>query len=256
MTFRKKFINSTAYFAVTLGIIMGTPAFSEAKIETPIEQNISSQRIVYGSPLSPFVFKVLVTMAEKGLDFKMIETLPATTLKAMGKKASPELIKASPLGKIPAYQEGDWTIADSAVIMEYLDRKYPNHPLYPSEPKKFAETLWFEKYGDEVLASVVHHKILFEKIVKPKLFNKPTGEAILQAAITQELPPLLGYLEKELQGKEWIMGDQFTAADIAIGTHLVSLKKCGIEINSDKWPNLAAYTKRILERPSFKKNMG
>lgn len=255
MNIRKTLINSTASLALALGIIMGTSAFSEGRIVAPPEQKISSQRIVYGSPLSPFVFKVLVTMAEKGLDFKMIETLPIRSLKAIGKEASPEFIKASPLGKIPAYQEGTWTIADSSVIMAYLDHQYPEKPLYPSEPKKLAETLWFEKYGDDVMAGVIHQKILFEKIVKPKLFKKPTDEGILQTAINQELPEILNYLEKELNGKSWIMGDQFTAADIAIGTHLVSLRHCGVEINADKWPNLVAYEQKLFARPSFVKNM-
>jgi glutathione S-transferase len=255
MIFTKKLINATASLVLTLGMVMSVPAFSEEKGGGDLEKNISTERIVYGSPVSPFVFKVLVTMAEKGLDFKMIETLPVRTLKAMGKKANPAFVKASPLGKIPAYQEGNWTIADSSVIMGYLDRQNPKVPLYPAEPKKFAETLWFEKYGDEIVAGVVHHKILFEKIVKPKLFNKPTDEVILQEAITKELPEILAYLEKELKGKKWIVGDRFTAADIAIGAHLVSLKQCGVNINAEQWPNLSAYTQRLFDRPSFKKNM-
>lgn len=255
MTFRKKLVNSTASLALMMGILVGSPTISVAK-DGAVVQTTSSERIIYGSPVSPFVFKVLVAMAEKGLNFKMIETLPVNTLKAMGKEASPEFKKASPLGKMPAYQEGDWTIADSAVIMEYLDRQNPDKPLYPSEPKKFAETLWFEKYGDEVMASVIHKKILFEMMVKPKLFKKPTDEAIVQKAINQELPEILSYLEKELKGKEWITGDQFTAADIAIGAQLMTLKKCGIGIDADKWPNLSAYVQRLFARPSFKKNMG
>ena len=91
--------------------------------------------------------------------------------------------------------------------------------------------------------------------VKPRLFKKPTNEEILQTAINQELPEILNYLENELKGKKWIAGDQFTAADIAIGTHLVSLKQCGVEISADKFPNLAAYAQSLFARPSFKKNM-
>lgn len=161
----------------------------------------SHQRVVYGLAKSPFVFKVLVALAEKDLDFRLIETFPILVLRAKGETPPPEFVKASPLGKIPAYQEGDWSIADSTVIIAYLDRTYPNKPLYPAS-KKFAETLWFEKYGDEVLAGVVYHKILVQKMINPKLFGKPTDNTILQQAINKELPPLLDYLNQELQGKK------------------------------------------------------
>lgn len=254
MKYLKNLFTATSCVSLIIGILAISPLQNVAK-ETSQVQGVSAQRIVYGSASSPFVFKVLVALAEKGLDFTLVETLPAKILQAKGKKPLPEFIKASPLGKIPAYQEGNWTIADSSVIIAYLDRKNSSNPLYPVAAEDLAKTLWFEKYGDEVMAGVVHHKILFEKVVKPKLFEKKTDEAIVQQALTQELPPVLDYLEKELQGKKWVVGDDFTAADIAIGAHLVSLKNMGIPIAVEKWPTVAAYAERLFARPSFKKNM-
>lgn len=227
-------------------IIMNLKGVSQ--IEVPF-----SQRIVYGSAKSPFVFKVLVALAEKDLDFTLIETLPTSVLHTKGETPSLEFVKVSPLGKIPAYQEGDWSIVDSTVIIAYLDRAYSNKPLYPASAKKFAETLWFEKYGDEILTGVIYHKIFVQKIINPKLFGKPTDDNILQQAVNQELPSLLDYLNKELQGKKWITGEDFTAADIAIGIHLVTLKQCEIPISVETYPHIIAYAQRLLERPSFKK---
>lgn len=253
-----KLMSSTIYASLVMGILAGTPLEVQAGTARGAESSTdldAKKPIIYGVPTSPFSFKVLVALAEKNLDFTLIETLPVKAAKGKGQTLSPEFLEASPLGKIPALRWGDFSIADSSVIIAYLDRKAPGNPLYPSQPEDFAKTLWFEKYGDEVVASVVHHKILFEKIVKPKLFGKPTDQAILDQAITQELPEILNYLDKELSGKKWIVGNQFTAADIAIGNHLVSLKQCGVDISAEKWPNVVHYTQDLFARDSFKKNM-
>lgn len=253
-----KLMNSTIYASLVMGILVGTPLKIQA--ETAMEAKPSTQLdarkpTIYGLPTSPFAFKVLVVLAEKNIDFTLVPTLPTTAARMKGQTPSPEFLEASPLGKIPALRWGDFTIADSSVIVAYLDRKTPENPLYPSQPEDFAKTLWFEKYGDEVIAGVVHHKILFEKIIKPKLLGKPTDQAILDEAITQGLPEIFDYLDKELSGKKWIIGDQFTAADVAIGNHLVSLKQCGVDISAEKWPNVVRYAQDLFARNSFKRNM-
>jgi glutathione S-transferase len=258
MKYLLKLTNAIIYASVIISILAGMPLKAQAETAgeaKPSTQLTADKLVIYGLPTSPFVFKVLVALAEKNIDFTLIPTLPEKAAKAKGQIPSPEFMEASPLGKIPAMRQGDFSVADSSVIVAYLDRKHPENPLYPSQPEDFAKTLWFQQYGDEVVAGVVHHEILFEKIIKPKLFGQPTDQAILDRAITQKLPEILNYLEKELKGKKWIVGDHFTAADIAIGNHLVSLKQCGVEITADKWPNLARYVQDLFARPSFKKNM-
>ena len=246
------------YKSLIIGMLASMPLTAQAETEMkakPLTQLAENKLIIYGLPTSPFVFKVLVALAEKNIDFTLSPTLPEKAAKAKGQTPSLEFMAASPLGKIPALRQGNFSIAESSVIVAYLDRKYPEHPLYPSQPEELAKVLWFQQYGDEIIAGVVHHKILFEKIVKPKLFGQPTNQAVLDEAVNDELPKILSYLENELKGKKWITGNQFTAADMAIGNHFVSLKQCGIEITADKWPNLARYTKDLFARPSFKKNM-
>src|SRR2546422_5505554 len=95
---------------------------------------------VYGIPLSPFVRKVRVAMAEKGLKYDLDPVIPVNV--------SPEYRKISPLGKVPAFRDGDRTLADSSVICSYLERTHPNPPLYPTDPYDYARALWFEEYAD------------------------------------------------------------------------------------------------------------
>lgn len=230
------------------GFVSSDAYSAEAKAQLQPKES----RLVYGMKESPFVRKVLVALSEKGLDYKMMPTLPLKASLVNKKVPTQAFIQASPLGKIPAYQEGDWSIADSSVIIAYLDAQYDGHPLYPMDPKLKARTLWFEKYGDEVLAKVVHGKILFERVVKPKLFKSKTNEAIVQEALNKELPLILDYLETELGDRTWIAGDQFTAADIALVTHFIVLETLGEKVSEKKWPKLAAYFERAKTRDSFK----
>src|SRR5437763_16654003 len=94
---------------------------------------------VYGIALSPFVRKVRVALAEKGVAYEVDPVLPVNV--------GPEYRKISPLGKVPAYRDGDTTLADSSVIIAYLDRTKPSPALYPSDPYDYARALWFEEFS-------------------------------------------------------------------------------------------------------------
>ena len=75
---------------------------------------------VYGVPASPFVRKVLVALTEKGIANDREDVIPVNV--------SAEYRKISPLGKIPAFRDGDLTLADSSVIIAYLEKTKPEPP--------------------------------------------------------------------------------------------------------------------------------
>ena len=202
---------------------------------------------VYGISISPFVRKVRVALAEKGIAYDVDPVIPVNV--------SAEYKKISPLGKVPAFRDGDKTLADSSVIINYLDRTHPNPPLYPSDPYQCARALWFEEYADGGLVSVIGPKIFFQKMVAPKFFNQKTDEAVVQKALEEELPPMFDYLESELkEGAVSLVGDgkQLTVGDIAIGSMFVNLFHCGYGIDTKRWPKLAKYVAALHERPSFR----
>ena len=118
---------------------------------------------VYGINLSPFVRKVRVALAEKGVPYDLDPVIPVNV--------SAEFRKLSPLGKVPAYRDGDRTLADSSVICAYLERIHANPPLYPADPYDYARALWFEEYADGGLTPIVGPKIFFQKIIGPAFFN-------------------------------------------------------------------------------------
>jgi glutathione S-transferase len=207
---------------------------------------------LYGAPISPFVRKVLVALAEKGITYDHEPVAPAFAPPSMPRVSK----EVSPLGRIPAYRDGDFAVADSSVIIAYLERVKPSPALYPAETRDYARALWFEEYGDGGLAPIIGTKIFFQKVVGPILFKQPTDEAVVSKAINEELPPLFDYLESQLGSGDWLVGGQFSVADIGVGTQFAQASFVGLSPDAKRWPKLAAYVGRTLSRPSFANAIG
>src|SRR6201996_6420955 len=127
--------------------------------------------IVYGGSLSPFVRKVMIVLAEKGVEAKNENINPFAP--------PPEFMEISPLKRIPVLRDTDVpepnTLPDSSVICDYLEQKFPEPPLYPKEPFQRAKALWFEEYADSVMAMNIGPGLFFERIVK-KMMKQETNE--------------------------------------------------------------------------------
>jgi glutathione S-transferase len=198
---------------------------------------------VYGANASPFVRKVRVFLTEKGIPYDLEPVFPFG--------AGPEFKKMSPLGRIPAFRDGDRTLADSSVICAYVERTHPTPPLYPSDAYDYARALWFEEYADGGLITVAG-SVFFQKFVAPRFFNRPTDEAIVTKALDEGLPPMFDYLENEVGNREFLVGPTFSIADVGICTIFVDLDHVRVHVDGKRWPKLAAYVARIHARPSFK----
>ena len=199
--------------------------------------------IVYGSPISPFVRKILAFAAEKGLE---IELKPG----GMGQGGA-EFAEASPLGKMPGFRDGDYVLSDSSAIAHYIDAAYPENNLIPTEPKARGRAIWFDEFADTVLMAS-GAKIFFNRIVSPKFLRVPGDEAAA-AQGEAELPKLFDYLEGVIPPSGFLVEDRLTLADIAIGTVFVNLDHLGIVPATATHPKLAGYIAALHARPSFAK---
>jgi glutathione S-transferase len=165
---------------------------------------------------------------------------------------SAEYKKISPLGKVPAYKDGDRALADSSVICAYLERTHPQPALYPSDPYEYARALWFEEYGDSALVNVFGPKIFFQRVVQPRFFSQPCDEAIVQKAVAEDLPPLFDYLEGEVGEGGVIAGTRFSIGDVGLATQFINLRFAGFGVDAKRWPKLARYVDHVCARPSIK----
>ena len=163
----------------------------------------------------------------------------------------PEYRRISPLGKVPAFRDGDRALADSSVICAYLERTHPEPPLYPPDPYVHARALWFEEYGDTALAETLTGAIFVQRIVAPRFLGRATDEAVVQTAIETRVPPLFDYLESQVGG-DFLTGTGFSIGDIAVATHFVNARYAGFRVDERRWPALARYLARILARTSFR----
>jgi len=205
--------------------------------------------VVLGASASPYVRKVRVTLAEKGLAYQHEQVNPFAT--------PPGWREISPLGRIPAFKDGDRTLADSSVICAYLDRRFPQPAILPSEPYDYARALWFEEYMDGGFVPVAGPKVFLVLVVRPMLAGKaepdPADEAAAQKVIAEDLPGFWDYLERELGDREYFVGEKLSLADIAVASPHVNLRHAGVAPERKRWPKLRGFLDRMHARPSFKK---
>ncbi|CAA9489017.1 MAG: Glutathione S-transferase? [uncultured Sphingomonadaceae bacterium] len=198
--------------------------------------------IVYGASISPFVRKVLVFAAEKGI---------AVESKMVGLQShDPEFRAASPFGKIPALRDGDYTLADSSAIVQYLEALHPEPALIPTDPRARGEAIWWDEFADTILVGT-GGPIFAERVVKPLFLRQPNDPARADALERDELPAVLDHLEREIGDRAFLVENRFTLADIAVASPFANFAHAKVRRELDRHPRLHAYVDRILARPSF-----
>ena len=209
--------------------------------------------IIYGDPLSPFVRKTQIVLAEKGVEY---------TLESANPFDPPDWFREiSPAKRIPVMRDTDvgkegvpGTIPDSSAICLYLERKFPEPALYPEDPFEYGRALWYEEYADSELALKVGMN-LFRPIFFPRMTG---GEPDLEAARkgwNEKLPPLFDYLEGALDGREFFVGNSFSIADISVAAQLVNAQLVAGPPDAGRWPGLVAHLERTTQRPSAAANL-
>ena len=196
---------------------------------------------VIGAGLSPWVRRVLVVLEEKGIEYDHEVFSPFGEL-------SDEFKRNSPLGLIPILDTDEGPIADSSAICAYLEARFPTPALLPADPYDRARSLWFCEYAD---AGFKHEgPIFFQKAVRGHVMKQePDQEAVDQALAA--MPPMLGYLDGELEGRSYLVGDAPDLADITVASVLLNYLHAGERIEATDFPNLRAFLDRMFERKSF-----
>lgn len=197
---------------------------------------------VYGGTVSPYVRKVRVALAYKGVDFEDVEQNPFGD--------QPDFRELSPLSKIPVWQEGDFVLPDSSVILSYIEQRYLVPPLLPADPQPRARALWFQEYGGSQL-NYATAGVFFERVVKPNVLKLETDIKHVDRLLAKTLPRTLDYLTQCLGDDEYMVGGAFSLADIALTTSFVNLNLAGVQVDAGRWPAYAAYVKRILALPFY-----
>jgi len=157
--------------------------------------------------------------------------------------APPELKNVHPLGKSPVITDGDLTIAESGAIIEYILDTYGNGKLKPARGTrdywKYIEWLHFAE-GSAVLPLMMN---MYAGFVGE-------GMAPLRPRIDSEIANHLGYVSKALEGRQYLVGDSLSGADVQM-TFVFEAAQAGGVLKD--YPVLIAYLERMRARPAFQR---
>jgi glutathione S-transferase len=101
---------------------------------------------LYSIALSPWARKVRIALYEKGIPFTKID-IPHDAAGNLIKP--PEFLAANPRGRVPTLIDGNVTVYESTVVLEYLEDAYPKPPLYPRDVAGRARCRVLEDTGDQ-----------------------------------------------------------------------------------------------------------
>ncbi len=183
----------------------------------------------------------LWTMEELGLQY---EVVPVNMQE--GEHKSPEFLKMNPNGKVPVMVDGDLVLFESMAINFYLCGRYDGGMLLGDNDNEKGLVLQWSFWVATQLASP------FELVVVAKWRQIPEGEA--HAAAREEITKYLGILEGVLAGKDYLVGNKFTLADLHVVSVVGNVSFIGFDMTS--FPNIAAYVARCTAREAYTKARG
>ncbi len=156
-----------------------------------------------------------------------------------GAQKTPEYLKINPMGKVPALQDGDATLAEAAAICAYVAERYPNAKLAPP-------------VGDPLRAKYLYWLFFAPGCIEPAMVQLATKiEMNSVAAGWGEAARVFDVLDAALEKGPWILGDTFSAADIAIGSGLNFAVRLFKMVPSR--PSFERYIDRCAARPAFQR---
>jgi glutathione S-transferase len=192
---------------------------------------------LYDFPQSPYCQKVRLVLAEKDLSYEK------TFVDLMkNEQKSPEFLRLNPYGKVPVLIDDGEAIYDSTVVNEYLEDEYPHPPLMPEASGERARVRMFEDFADNSFTA--QGGLLAAELRKP-------AEQVDQERVQRyraDLVRVLEFLERQLEGKDYVAGD-FSLADLAFIPRMLQLPGLGVEIPA-RLKNVLSWSDRLRQRLS------
>jgi glutathione S-transferase len=162
-----------------------------------------------------------------------------------GEGRTPAYLAINPNGFVPSLVDGDLTMYESSAILMHLADKHPDKKLAP--PVGSSERAHYYRWMvyvpstvDPVLANITFHT---------KLLPEDKRNASIAGAALSDFAKIAPILENAVAGKSYVVGNSFTAADIAVASAVGWIEFLG---KLGDYPKLAAYAAPFKERPAYK----
>lgn len=231
---------------------------------------------LYNFSQSTCSLKVRICLEEKGLEWvdKLLVSKNHDHL-------SDWYLKLNPNGVVPTLLHDGRPVFESSVIMQYLDQVFPETPLMPSDPYRQAQMRSWIAFVDTSTTPAVRFPsfqfggLLFKfQAMSEEEFNEKTRKRPMKSGFYRKMDRMKGFAGGELEqslldirnsaarmdrmleetGGPWLMGEQYTLADIAVAPLLDRIEDLGLEaLWEDPFPRVGDWLRRIQARPAYTK---
>lgn len=188
---------------------------------------------VFGSFTSSSSYKVMLYLALARLPFSF-----RTVNLKNGVQHTPDYRAVNRYGKVPALRHRGLTIVQSNLILGYLAGA-TGHFEGRTEQDRWTAREWLDWEADAItnVAKVRHYSRF--RAVDPAVmaYFRPLAEAAL------------GFVDRALDGREWLVGEAPSIADIGCWGRMVFMAEGGLDIEA--WPNIAAWSRRLAAMPGY-----
>jgi stringent starvation protein A len=178
---------------------------------------------LYDADRCPYCARVRIVLAEKGIEYETVEIdlddRPAW------------IYEKNPLGRVPVLEEDTFVLAESAVINEYLDDRYPDPPLWPADP------------ADRALGRLLAFR--FDQLSKPYYAVRRGDDGA-----RERLDTALSELDLLLQAQPFLSGREFGLADVAYIPWILRARD-RMEVDLAGFPALAEWVGRLEQRSAI-----
>jgi glutathione S-transferase len=177
---------------------------------------------LYDAARCPYCARARIVLAEKGVEYETIEI-------DLGDRPA-WIYEKNSTGRVPVLEEDGWLLPESAVIMEYLEERYPEPPLLAADP------------ADRSLARLA---IFRHSEFADPYYALRRGEDGAAARVDAAF----GRLEAALEARPWLGGADYGLADIAYVPWVLRARDA-LGVGLDGFPAVAAWVDRLVERPA------
>jgi glutathione S-transferase len=184
--------------------------------------------VLYNAARCPYAARVRIVLAEKGIEFETVE---------IDLSDRPDwLYEKNPAGRVPVLEEDDRPLAESVVIMEFLEERYPEPPLLPPDPADRA---------------AVRLLIVRDHDLTDPYYALRRGED----GAAEQLDAALARLDVRLYEQDYLGGAEYGLADIALVPWVLRARDM-LGVNLNGYPSLGAWLERLEERPAIADEAG
>jgi len=201
--------------------------------------------LLYHDPRAPNPRRVRVFLAEKGVAYDTIEVSIAAAA-----NEQPEFRKKNPLSLLPVLElEDGRVLRESIAISRYIEELHPEPNLFGADPWERAQIEQWNRHAElELLFPLAQIFRNSHAFWKGRIRQSAEFAEIMRERVAERL----AWIDGDLASRPYLAGDRFTVADITALCAIDFGKVSGVRIDAAAHPHLAAWHRRVSERPSAK----